>query len=244
MMETSLINIAIKQGYSDSETKTINLFKLKSNKVNVKYFQKAKDVPEDFVPLGGITWVTDVLGFVPVPNHYPDFLSHLITRKLWKANKWPMEKNIFIKPFDKPKRFQARVTYGNYRGKKKPPFWCSELVCFTNEWRYYIANEEVLYVGWYDGIDCEAIAPKFEDLNITLPKGWCGAIDIGYLQDGTIELVECGEPYSIGWYGDMMDGDIYLKFIVEGWKWMKNNLKEMKYNERYKIHLWLVWNSL
>lgn len=213
-----MVKFALKRGYSDTESKALNLYKIMDRSIDIQYFNNAKDVPDDFIPVGVIDWVTDVLGYVPKPDYYPDFVQHLLNRKIWECNEWPMEKGIFIKPSDKPKRFQHRITTGTYKGKKKPPYWCSEIINFTNEWRYYIADGKVIYVGWYSGIDDEAKLPEFDES--VIPSDWCGCVDIGTINTGEITLVECGEPYSIGWYGELTEGKIYAEFLEKGWKYL------------------------
>ena len=125
---------------------------------------------------------------------------------------------MFIKPADKEKRFQARITNGGYKGKKKPPYWCSDIVNFTNEWRYYVSNGEILTGEWYKGD--EIACPDAPILNITFPRGFCGAVDMG-LVDNKITLVEVNHPFSCGWYGK--NHELYAKWIINGWNYLKNN---------------------
>ncbi len=218
-----MMKFALQRGVNSSESKILKIHNILHESICLKEFDNAEDVPDDFVPEGTIDWVTSVLGVVPVPDHYPKFLQHLLYRKVWKATEWPMEKNIFIKPYDKPKRFQAIITTGSYKEKKKGPYWCSEVVQFTNEWRYYIINGKVIYSGWYAGKDDDLEPPKFDELLI--PEDWCGCIDMGLLSTGEFALVEAGEPYSIGWYGKLEEGAIYSQFLYSGWTYLYN-----KYN--------------
>lgn len=214
-----MINFAIKRGTaSDKERKAIHHYGVMNDEIKLNYFDRADQVPEDHIPLGTIDWVISVLGFTPTPKNYPDFLSHLLGRKTWETDVWPMEEGIFVKPLDKPKRFAARVTLGGYKGKKKPPYLCSEKVFFINEWRLYVANSKVIYTGWYQGEDDDAIPPDFDES--VIPEGWCGAIDMGMTHDGRYLLVEAGNPYAMGWYGHITEGNIYAKFILEGWKYL------------------------
>jgi len=214
-----MVKFALKRGtYSDVETKALAIHAALTREIELHYFNRAIDVPEDYIPQGDIGWVTSVLGFVPRPDHYPPFLLHLLYRKIWKAEKWPMEKGIFIKPYDKPKRFSARITTGTYKGKKKGPYWCSEKVTFINEWRYYFVEGKQVYAGWYIGNDEDQEPPE---LNIDIPKDWCGCIDMGFLSTGEFALVECNSPYAVGWYGSLNNASIYVDFLIKGWAYLK-----------------------
>lgn len=219
-----MTHFALKKGtHSDTETKALAIHAALTREIELHYFDRADQVPEDYIPQGTIEWVTSVLGYTPRPDHYPPFLAHLLFRKIWKEEKWPMEEGIFIKPYDKPKRFSARVTTGSYKGKKKGPYWCSEKVTFVNEWRYYFVEGKQVYAEWYDGSDDDLESPPF---NTAIPDGWHGCIDMGILSTGEFALVEAGEPYSIGWYGSLDNSAIYVDFLIKGWKYLKDKKNE------------------
>ena len=99
-------------------------------------------------------------------------------------------------------------------------YWCSEVVKFVNEWRYYVAAGEVVTTGWYDGEDENKPAPE---LPVDWPSNFSGAVDFGELEDGTIALVECHAPFACGWYGE--DGEHYVRWLIDSracreWWWM------------------------
>jgi hypothetical protein len=215
-----MIYYALKRGSnSDKESKTLALFSAMNRTIKLEYFNYPKEVSQNYIPVGTIDWVTSILGYIPIPDYYPNFLRHLLFRNIWKSNKWPIKKGIFVKPYDKPKRFQHIITTGTYKGKKKGPYWCSDLVHFKNEWRYYIVNGKVIYTGWYDGENENIVSPR---LNVNIPSYWCGCIDMGILSTGEFALVEAGEPYSIRWYGHLNEGEIYSYFLENGWRYLKN----------------------
>lgn len=174
--------------------------------------------PDDFVPCGSVEWCLLSLGRKVTPDYYPDWLSPYLYRKIWKEDTWPLMR-VFIKPSDRYKRFTGFVTSGTYRKKKKPPYWCSELVHFTNEWRYYISNGEVLCGEWYAGDEINT--PDAPDLNITIPPDYCGAVDFGTLNTGEIALVEANHPFACGMYGKR--DDLYFQWLVDGWEYIKKN---------------------
>ena len=174
--------------------------------------------PEGFVPVGSVEWCLNSLGRNITPNYYPEWLSDHLYRKVWQQTHWPLER-VFIKPSDKDKRFTGFVTTGTYRKKKKPPFWCSNIVKFQNEWRYYISNGEVLCDGWYDGDEINT--PDAPLLDIQIPLDYCGAVDFGLLTTGELALVEANHPFACGWYGT--DHGEYFQWLVDGWEYMLNH---------------------
>jgi hypothetical protein len=161
------------------------------------------------------------LGKIVKPDYYPSFLQEHLHRKVWQTNDWPLGKKVFIKPSDKYKRFNGFVTNGGYKGKKKAPYWCSDVISFVNEWRYYIANGEILTGEWYLGDEINT--PDAPELKITIPKDYCGAVDFGITTEGNMCLVEANHPFACGWYGK--EHEKYAKWIVEGWKYMIEKIK-------------------
>lgn len=173
-----------------------------------------------YIPCGTVEWVLGILGKNVIPDYYPDFLQNYLFRRVWKTEEWPLGKKVFIKPADRYKRFTGFITNGGYRKKKKPPYWCSDVVSFRDEWRYYIANGKVLAAGWYWGDeDKQPDPPK---INIPFPSDYCGAVDFGMLETGEFALVEANHPFACGWYGT--DHKAYSIWLAEGWKWIKRNM--------------------
>jgi len=223
-------NFALKTGDGDFETKVLHYAcVMEPDTYSIKRFNRAEDVPSDYITFGNIDWVTDCLGKVPTPDYYPDFVKHLLRRKVWKEENWPMhlKESVFIKPFDKPKRYQHIITRpGSYKGKKKGPHWCSEIIKFGNEWRLYVQDGRIVYSGWYypePGPDVSCPQEYIDEIQDCIPSGWCGSIDIGEY-NGKLTLVECGEPYGTGFYGPITDGKIYADWSFAGWKWIKEHM--------------------
>ena len=176
-----------------------------------------KDVPPGYTPSGTVEWVLAVLGKKVVPDYYPDFLQPYLCRKVWKTDEWPLGSKVFIKPADKYKRFTGFVTNGGYSKKKKSPYWCSEVVHFKNEWRYYISNGKVVSSGWYWGDEVNQPPPP--ELPMKLPEDYCRALDFGFLIDGRFALVEAQHPFACGWYGT--NHKAYAQWLIDGWEYMK-----------------------
>jgi hypothetical protein len=190
------------------------------NKIPYKLFTKYEEVPKGYIPIGNVEWCEKFLPKeITIPDYYPNFLKDYLYRKVWKTDTWPLGQKVFIKPSDKHKRFSGFNTYGTYRKKKKPPFWCSDIVSFNNEWRYYVSNGKILTGEWYEGDQVNT--PEAPKLEIEIPKGYCGALDFGTLKSGELALVEANSPYACGWYGK--DNKIYAEWIVKGWEYLTKN---------------------
>jgi transposase-like protein len=165
--------------------KDIKLLKIKSNEI----------CPSNYVPSGSVDFCIKSLGKNIIPDYYPDWCKSLLFRNVWKENKWLLRK-VFIKPADIHKRFTGFITTGTYKKKKKPPFWCSDIVKFTDEYRYYISNGKVVFSAWYwNEENIEGIITTPPELKIDIPNGWCGTIDMGYLSTGEFALIECHSPH-------------------------------------------------
>jgi hypothetical protein len=93
---------------------------------------------------------------------------------------------------------------------------------FVNEWRYYVANGEVVTTGWYRGEDEDKTAPE---IPVDWPEGFSGAVDFGELDTGYMALVEAHAPFACGWYGEKHSD--YARWQLEAWKaseWWKRPL--------------------
>ena len=205
---TSIPGFAIQGTTVDWEGKCLAIVGA-THRIPHRLIYRACDVPAGWIPSGTVPWVTEVLGKPVVPHYFPKFLSHYVTRRIWKADKWPLER-VFIKPSDRHKRFTGFVTSGTYSKKKRGPFICSSVVHFTNEWRFYVAGGRMLGAYWYWGDGNTPVeAPQ---LDIAWPDGWCGTADFGRVRSGQIELIECHPPIACGWYGKRHED--YAEFLI------------------------------
>jgi hypothetical protein len=215
MEQLGFEGIAIQKEYNSSKEAMAITYSSSMHKLNIRIFNNHKVVPTNFVPVGSIQFCEQILGESIAPDYYPKFLENHLHRKVWTSSEWPLGKKVFIKPADKHKRFTGFITNRGYRKKKRGPYWCSEVVKFTNEWRYYVADGKILTGEWYSGdeIDC----PDAPLLNIKIPSNYCGALDFGIIDD-KFALVEANSPYACGWYGK--NHDLYTEWIIKGWKYM------------------------
>jgi len=189
---------------------------------NIPIIQIKENTPflDEYIPCGSVEWISSLLNTEIIPDYYPYWLNDHLYRKVWQSNKWILGKKLFVKPADRYKRFDGFITTGFYRKKKKPPYWYSKIVKFTNEWRYYIANGETLCGEWYSGDEINT--PSAPKLNIKIPEKYCGALDFGTLSTGELALVEAQHPFACGWYGvGLKDIDLYIKWLEIGWEYMK-----------------------
>lgn len=187
------------------------------NRIPFRVFSAKDPIPDGFIPVGSVEWCEKSLPkTVTTPDYYPDFLQGYLHRKVWRTDKWPLGQKVFIKPSDQHKRFTGFCTSGTYRKKKKGPYWCSEIVSFTNEWRYYVADGKILTGEWYWGDDVNT--PDAPALDVTIPAGFCGALDFGALATGELALVEAHPPYACGWYG--VNHKLYVEWVIRGWAYL------------------------
>lgn len=131
---------------------------------------------------------------------------------------------LFLKPII-PKEFVSRPYHRCEECPKS--FYYSRYTEFNHEWRAYISNGEVLGVYWYRGITeaFEEVKPDFAAIFPDFPKEGVYAIDFGITKNNKggwgYDIVEMHLPYSIGWYGKQDESEVFFKFCLEGWKWMK-----------------------
>lgn len=170
--------------------------------------------PETHAPIGDVEWCERILGYSPTPDFAPTWLSGWLRRDVSIASMETAPRRLFAKSSESYKKFPARI-YEAGESLPSESLVVSDVVEFTQEWRYYVADGCVLATGWYDGNDDDEPAPS---ISVEWPTGWCGAVDFGRLTTGEIALVESQHPYACGWYGD--DHAAYAMWVIEGWEWM------------------------
>ena len=142
--------------------------------------------------VGSVEYIESLLGEGVEPNYYPEWTKSAWYREIGIDN--VSSDKVFIKPSDAYKRFDAFETYKFLTETidKYEPVIASSVVCFVDEWRYYIADGKILCSWWYDGSDatCENNPHGPSELPFDIPEDFCGAIDMGYLDTGEFALVE------------------------------------------------------
>ena len=187
-----------------------------------------EDIEKDYIPCGGVEWCEHLLGQKIRPDYYPEWCREHLHRKVWESSEWVLGRKLFVKPSDSYKKFTGFVTTGSYSKKKKPPFWYSEIIKFTNEWRYYVTEGKVVASGWYMGDEVNTPdAPDISYIYDIIPCTYSGALDMGSCHGITsLVLVESQHPFSCGWYGTQEDSHKYFQWLVAGWVYMNNSIKE------------------
>jgi hypothetical protein len=173
-------------------------------------------------PVGDVEFCEEIMrkqGIeIPKPDFYPTWLGHWMHRMYAiHRNEYPAVIPTFVKSAESYKEWPAKIVQP---GEMYPTgmLCLSEVVTFTQEWRYYVANGEVVTTGWYDGSNDDEPAPE---LGIDWPVGFCGAVDFGRLDTGEIALVECHHPYACGHYSD--DNKAFVQWLIDGFNYMKAN---------------------
>lgn len=191
------------------------------NNLSKRFVVNAEDVLSDEIPVGSVEFVEKVIDVRFQPDYYPDFAKSILSRNTWVCHSFLPLCHCFIKPADSYKRFEAFIYHGDLAPEEepKPPFYCSGIVNFVNEWRYYIQDGEIVFANWYKGID-EVTEPEAPKLPFTIPQGEFGALDVGILDNGKLELVEYQHPYACGWYGKQLvrNNEIYTEWLAKGYE--------------------------
>ena len=200
----------------DSQESSLVKFLSYTHDYTVECLSASDCVPKDLVPVGSVEWVSSLLDDVE-PDYYPDWVSDHLHRRVWRGDEWAGA-GVFVKPADAYKRFTGYVVTES--SKREPgPYWFSDVVSFTNEWRYYISCGQVMTARWYDGD--ELLTPDPPELEIEIPKHVCCAADFGMLSTGELACVEVQHPFACGWYGSTSkDGLAYLQWLIDGWDYM------------------------
>ena len=168
-------------------------------------------------PIGSVEYCESWLNYLPKPDFAPIWLKDWFHRTIRIQQLKIADTDVFVKSAEKYKEFPAKIIK-QWELLPDGLLFLSEIVEFTQEWRYYVADGTVLATGWYDGNNEDEEAPN---LNINWTDGWCGAADFGRLSTGEIALVECHHGYACGWYGE--DHAAYAMWVIECWEDMKKS---------------------
>lgn len=124
------MNLAFPRFYDDKELSIAvkyNFFY--DQKIKIKFFSNGKEVPDDFVPIGTVSFLEEYLGQKIIPDYYPEFLIPFLGRKIWKVtelshvDKFP----VAIKPSDEYKRFNLKIVNSASEITESPPFFVQKL---------------------------------------------------------------------------------------------------------------------
>ncbi len=203
------------------------------NRIPKRIVKEASEVLPTEIPVGSVEFVESAIGCHFQPDYYPDFAEMIINRQIWKNHEFAPKCKCFVKPSDSYKRFDGFIYDGVSTCMVTPPFICSDVVSFKDEWRYYIQNGQVVFSNWYKGVDDAFIGdePDAPELPFEIPKGTYGALDVGVLMDDSLELVEFQYPYACGWYGRQLiqNNEIYTEWLAKGYEHLVGLRESVEY---------------
>jgi hypothetical protein len=191
-----------------------------SASLGVDYQFTNKAQPET-IPVGTVEFCAPLMGVEPLlKSFFPEFLQDYVSRfliliEVLETDAQHLAFDAFVKSATEWKGAQATSLFEKETLLKPGIWWLSEPVQFINEWRYYVADGDLVTAAWYSGKDQESPAPP---LSVCWPKGFSGAVDFGELQDGRLELVEAHAPYGCGWYGDSADNELFTIWQALAWE--------------------------
>lgn len=204
-----------------------------------------KQIDRRSLPLGDDTFIMGAmpamhgamkqLGIpVPAPNDYPDALKDFFHRRIWRSTLRGLEAQVqsglsqpvFAKPAERRKDFTGRVFAGNddlyFLGdtSRRQEIWCSEVVEWVSEYRFYVVDDQIVGQDHYAGD--ESLCPSRESVEEALHayrrSGQAPAaygIDFGVLATGETALVEANDGYSLGAY--KIAGEPYASVLMTRW---------------------------
>ncbi|MGE8063880.1 ATP-grasp domain-containing protein [Pseudomonas sp. NPDC089569] len=169
---------------------------------------------------------------MPVIDSYPAVLESYLHRRVWQArlrDALSVAKagtRVFVKPSKRPKLFSGYVLdyFNDHRAAGAPPsepVWCSDVVSWASEWRAYVVDGSVAFLGFYEGDracipdwDTVSSAVRAMSLNPGAPVSY--AIDFGLISTGETALIEVNDAFAIDAY-DNVPGELYLKMLKTRW---------------------------
>lgn len=192
-------------------------------------------------PVGSVEFVRramELAGIAEPPNlSYPGGCERFLGRRLWQGRAADVATRQFVKPiatkaftgfvFDPLAPDEQRCEHDREQlaaFKQLPAdamVWCSEVVRFVSEWRYYVLDGEIVGQARYDEFEDEdAPSPKTSVVNDCLRALGLDhphALDFGVTHDGRTLLVEANDAWAIGLYQRAMPNDLYLRFLKTRW---------------------------
>lgn len=192
----------------------------------------ANNIPITATPVGSVEFVQSMMisHGIKIPKHmsYPNCLLNsnfdYFKRKIWEDNIDNVSDATFVKPRHSIKSFTGGIKKNITEPTTDTLVWCSEPVEFLSEWRYYVANGEILgYARYDDSLDDNTKEP---DLNIVTsavtvmtdaggPAGY--SLDFGVLISGETALVEANDGWALGYYKGTCKQVDYAKLLQVRW---------------------------
>jgi hypothetical protein len=171
----------------------------------------------DTLPVGTVEALSELMlqrGIaVPVPDYYPESLSHHLVRPVWEGTGLDLQRRISRGEtvFAKSQAYKAltgRVFAPGDDLEGIDPgmaLWLADPVSIVSEHRFYVAAGEVVGHAQY-GEYPDAVAPTTDALKMVreyersgdAPAGYC--LDLGRLDSGEVILIERNDAWALGYY--------------------------------------------
>ena len=221
-------------GYSTAETFAARMY----GKFKPSTFENLRNILEhDYIPVGTVKFCEEVMRIqgIRFPNFstYPVCLKPYLKRNLAASNVGIIKGSLrpmFVKPIA-TKLFTGFVWPEEGEDMNlllglpdSTMLWCSDVVNFVSEWRYYVINGSIVGQGRYDdGMDTTpepdiTVVQKAADdfQNADAPAGY--SLDFGVLDSGETVLVEANDGWALGLYprGTCSPRD-YLRLLDIRW---------------------------
>lgn len=222
-------------GYSAAETFAARVYgRFKPTTLND--LCKIKEIY--FIPVGNVAFCKKAMEMqgIQLPNFatYPTILKRYMERNIYITNIGIIKgisKDIFVKPittklftgFIWPKDCEDKTALLNL--PDTTILYCSDVVSFVSEWRYYIIHGVIVGKGRYDDGEDGAQEP---DINVVQnavsdfqnnqsPAGY--SLDFGVLDSGKTVLIEANDGWALGLYtrGTCSARD-YLRLLSVRWE--------------------------
>lgn len=238
MTTTRLVIEERRQGHPDLEEALLiahaTTLGLPVERLTWKPFVQGRFVPQKGdVVAGSVTFVRSALKALgkPLPpqNPYPESLRGFLHRRVWQSptlgnvlNGWT--EPVFIRPAKRWKLFTGFVAQNPrpaevYGISRREPVWCAEVVRFVSEWRCYVVDHTVLFIGLakFGGDRTKAPDPLVLEVAAALYAGPAAyAMDFGVLDSGETALIEVNDGFSVGAY-DGVPAETYWQMIATRW---------------------------
>lgn len=194
------------------------------------FFENLSMLPKDtYCPIGTVEFVKEYCKLngisLPTNDTYPEELSSFLKRNVWKDNFLNVLDTFFVKPID-TKTFTGAIKSDIEESIQEfeldQTVWVSDPVEFTQEFRFYIIDKEIVGYSRYDSGDSDTIEPNINIVKqmvesyIKQPIGY--SIDVGLCNGETI-LVEVNDGWSLGLYlwGNMTE-ELYASLVTKRWQ--------------------------
>ena len=234
-MEVVMLSFVSQTGYSMMETFAARMYA--ASPVRSVRIEDLDMLPKSgWIPVGTVEFCRAAMARQgidePSVSTYPDALTAFLGRTVWASTAIQVricDRPVFVKPMQ-AKRFTGFIwPHGGMNQQEFQaipdhfPVWCSQVVSFSAEWRFYVCRGEIVGAGRYDDGPENASVPDQGVVreivaiyqNAGAPAGY--GLDVGVDQDGRILLVEVNDGWALGLYKGMPERS-YLGLLAARWE--------------------------